>query len=175
MMSLSNSIDKLNEIVTAFENDEPVNADDYALTVSDTKEAIDKRVWLIKRLESEIILVKARAEELKNRANKLDNLTRRIKDSIVYTIEHNQHLDFQGNEYRLKVVNNGGKQAVTCAFGIELSEIRKVVQSPAHFAPEAIETITCYVLKPGIEDKVRSGEQVKGLELQPRGKSLRIS
>ncbi len=172
--SITSAIEELNDILNRFDCEEPVSIEEFALTADAAKTAIDRKAWLIKHLDAETKILKERAEEIKTKAQKLESFLKSLKSHMVYLIDQNPHLDFFGNEFKMKLVNNGGKQTVAFSPGIEPHTISRVVDM-THYDVQDIECSVVWRLKDGLEDTVREGATVRGLQLMPRGKNLRIT
>lgn len=181
VMKLSNAIEQLQRIIAEVEHrqESQQTLDDLEIDFESAnlslREAIDRRGWLLKSLDSQIEAAQSTADFWHKKISYLKRTKDIIEKQTMELVEKNPEWDWQGYACKLKVATNGGKLPVKWQFEDTLGQIKRVVD-PHIFPIEFLEFKEIAVLKPEFEEALREGKLTTDVAyVAPRGKHLRVS
>ena len=179
-MNLGEAARQLAEVIYEVERREAdlLPIDDLAIPFQESSlslaQAVDRRVWVLKSLKSQIANAKACATWWANKAKYLERAIEHLEEGLLGAFQETVLDELQGEVSRVKLCNNGGKRAVQMRY--ELGSVKRVIVSTNldKYPPEFVKQETIHTLLDTFEDAVRDGSIVTNAATPlVRGKHLR--
>lgn len=174
MTHFSQAIQDLAALEAALEDNPETPLSQFENLVDNAKGAIDRRAMLLNAMDSRLEHLKAIEDNLKAHRKRLESAKAWFVSQTVAFMKEHPEWTWEGDIHKLKIVKNGGKQAVAWRPFCEPQRLDRVV--PEAIAPsisrEWISVQTVHVLKGGYEDAIRSGLEEGPIDVLPRGERL---
>lgn len=185
-MRLSQAIEELNAVTAEIERLEDEGVEDMgdytALAlplknaVEGLKEAVDRRVSLLKALQGQREEMLALARKFQRKAQRFDASIEQIRAATVAEIEANPMLEFRGHVYAV-TAQSSSRASVKYLDIAEPQQVKRVVpESALSLYPQGwLEPVTLYTVKTGFEDAIRNGAvKCDAAHVLPKTKYLRL-
>ena len=178
-MNLGEAARQLAEVIYEVERREAdlLPIDDLAIPFQESSlslaQAVDRRVWVLKSLKSQIANAKACAVWWSNKAKYLERAIEHLEEGLLGAFQETALDELQGEVSRVKLCNNGGKRSVQMRY--ELGSVKRVIVTDLDkFPTQFVKQETIHVLLDTFEDAVRDGStETNAATLLVRGKHLR--
>jgi len=178
-LNLGEAARQLAEVIYEVERREAdlLPIDDLAIPFQESSlslaQAVDRRVWVLKSLKSQIANAKACAVWWSNKAKYLERAIEHLEEGLLGAFQETVLDELQGEVSRVKLCSNGGKRSVQMRY--ELGSVKRVIVTDLDkFSTQFVKQETIHVLLDTFEDAVRDGSIVTNAATPlVRGKHLR--
>jgi Asp-tRNA(Asn)/Glu-tRNA(Gln) amidotransferase A subunit family amidase len=174
---LSQAMEQLHAVIREVElrQEQDLPIDELVVPFHDAsvslQQAVDRRVWVLKQLQSSIEQARKSAQFWSAKARYLETALAHLEEQTIEVVKD----EAQGLNSRIKVCLSGGKQAVKFKDDTQPVAIARVVE-PKNYPTEYLEKKEVYVLKSDFEDDLRQGKvESEAAYVAARKKHLRLS